>query len=53
MPAESKSICDDNVRARMMYYHQVGYFAMGVQEPQSERRALITIKKFRPAVIDK
>ena len=24
-----------------MYYHQVGYYAMGVQESQKERRALI------------
>jgi AcrR family transcriptional regulator len=30
-----------NVRARVMYYHQVGYYAMGVRESQSERRALI------------
>ena len=30
-----------NVRARVMYYHQVGYYAMGVQESQRERRALI------------
>jgi AcrR family transcriptional regulator len=30
-----------HVRARIMYYHQVGYYAMGVQESRSERRALI------------
>jgi AcrR family transcriptional regulator len=30
-----------NVRARVMYYHQVGYYAMGVQESKGERRALI------------
>jgi AcrR family transcriptional regulator len=30
-----------HVRARVMYYHQVGYYAMDVQESQSERRALI------------
>ena len=24
-----------------MYYHQVGYYAMGVEESQRERRALI------------
>ena len=24
-----------------MYYHQVGYYAMGVRESQRERRALI------------
>jgi AcrR family transcriptional regulator len=30
-----------NVRARVMYYHQVGYYAMGVRESRSERRALI------------
>jgi AcrR family transcriptional regulator len=30
-----------NIRARVMYYHQVGYYAMGVQESQKERRALI------------
>lgn len=29
-----------HVRARVMYYHQVGYYAMGVQESQRERRAL-------------
>jgi AcrR family transcriptional regulator len=30
-----------NVRARVMYYHQVGYYAMDVQETQEQRRALI------------
>jgi len=30
-----------HVRARVMYYHQVGYYAMGVLESQKERRALI------------
>ena len=30
-----------NVRARVMYYHQVGYYAMGVQESQRTRRSLI------------
>jgi AcrR family transcriptional regulator len=30
-----------HVRARIMYYHQVGYYAMGVQESKRERRALI------------
>jgi AcrR family transcriptional regulator len=30
-----------NVRARVMYYHQVGYYAMEVQETQEQRRALI------------
>lgn len=34
-----------NVRARVMYYHQVGYYAMGVRESQSERRALIPFYK--------
>ena len=29
-----------HVRARVMYYHQVGYYAMGVQESKRERRAL-------------
>jgi AcrR family transcriptional regulator len=29
------------VRARVMYYHQVGYYAMGVQESRRKRRALI------------
>jgi AcrR family transcriptional regulator len=30
-----------HIRARVMYYHQVGYYAMGVQESQEARRALI------------
>ena len=30
-----------HIRARVMYYHQVGYYAMGVQESQRERRALL------------
>lgn len=30
-----------HIRARVTYYHQVGYYAMGVQESQRERRALI------------
>ena len=30
-----------HVRARVMYYHQVGYYALGVQESQSVRRGLI------------
>jgi AcrR family transcriptional regulator len=30
-----------NVRARVMYYHQVGYYAMGVQESRQTRRSLI------------
>ena len=34
-----------NVRARVMYYHQVGYYAMGVLVSQSERRALIPFYK--------
>ena len=29
-----------HIRARVMYYHQVGYYAMGVQESQKERHAL-------------
>jgi hypothetical protein len=28
-----------HIRARVMYYHQVGYYAMGVQESRKERRA--------------
>lgn len=31
---------DAHVRARVMYYHQVGYYAMGVQESRPERRKL-------------
>jgi AcrR family transcriptional regulator len=30
-----------HIRARVMYYHQVGYYAMGVQESRRKRRALI------------
>src|SRR3569833_892127 len=30
-----------HIRARVMYYHQVGYYALGVQESQKERRALL------------
>jgi AcrR family transcriptional regulator len=29
------------VRARVMYYHQVGYYALGVHESRKTRRALI------------
>ena len=32
---------DAHIRARIMYYHQVGYYAMGVQESKRQRRALI------------
>jgi AcrR family transcriptional regulator len=32
---------DAHIRARVMYYHQVGYYAMGVQESRRERLALI------------
>jgi AcrR family transcriptional regulator len=30
-----------HIRARVMYYHQVGYYAMGVRESKEERRSLI------------
>lgn len=30
-----------HVRARVTYYHQVGYYAMGVEESRRERRALV------------
>src|ERR1700761_2881932 len=30
-----------HIRARVSYYHQVGYYAMGVQESRKERRALL------------
>jgi len=30
-----------HIRARVMYYHQVGYYALGVQESLKERRALL------------
>ena len=36
---------DAHIRARVMYYHQVGYYAMGVQESPKERRALIPYYK--------
>jgi AcrR family transcriptional regulator len=32
---------EGHIRARVMYYHQVGYYAMGVQESRKERRSLI------------
>jgi AcrR family transcriptional regulator len=32
---------EGHIRARVMYYHQVGYYALGVQESRKERRALI------------
>ena len=32
---------DAQIRARVTYYHQVGYYAMGVKETRAERRALI------------
>ena len=30
-----------HVRARVTYYHQVGYYALGVHESRQERRALV------------
>lgn len=30
-----------HIRARVTYYHQVGYYALGVRESRKERRALI------------
>lgn len=30
-----------NVRARVMYYHQVGYYAMHIKEPRKLRRTLL------------
>lgn len=30
-----------HIRARITYYHQVGYYALGVQESQKDRRALL------------
>jgi AcrR family transcriptional regulator len=30
-----------HVRARIMYYHQVGYYALGIQESRKERRELL------------
>jgi AcrR family transcriptional regulator len=35
------AVKDAHIRARVMYYHQVGYYAMGVQESKRRRRALI------------
>jgi AcrR family transcriptional regulator len=32
---------DAHIRARVMYYHQVGYYALGVEESRSQRRSLI------------
>jgi len=32
---------DAHVRARVTYYHQVGYYALGVQESRTQRRRLI------------
>jgi len=32
---------DAHIRARVMYYHQVGYYAMGVEESRRERLKLI------------
>jgi len=34
-----------NVRARVTYYHQVGYYAIGVRESWEERRALLPYYK--------
>jgi AcrR family transcriptional regulator len=31
---------DAHIRARVMYYHQVGYYALGVRESRKERHAL-------------
>jgi AcrR family transcriptional regulator len=36
---------DAHVRARVMYYHQVGYYAMGVRESRQERRSLMPYYK--------
>lgn len=30
-----------DIRARVMYYHQVGYYARGVRESRKKRRTLI------------
>jgi AcrR family transcriptional regulator len=30
-----------HIRARIMYYHQVGYYALGIQESRKERRELL------------
>jgi AcrR family transcriptional regulator len=32
---------DAHIRARVTYYHQVGYYAMGVRESRHERRELL------------
>jgi hypothetical protein len=32
---------DAHIRARVTYYHQVGYYALGVEESRRERRRLI------------
>jgi AcrR family transcriptional regulator len=32
---------ESKVRARIMYYHQVGYYSMGVRQSHQERRSLI------------
>jgi AcrR family transcriptional regulator len=32
---------DAHIRARVMYYHQVGYYALGVRESKRERRRLL------------
>lgn len=32
---------EGHIRARVTYYHQVGYYALGVQESRRERRALV------------
>lgn len=29
------------VRARVFYYHQIGYYALGVREPRAERKRLL------------
>lgn len=36
---------DAHIRARITYYHQVGYYALGVQESRKQRRALIPYYK--------
>ena len=32
-----------NIRARITYYHQVGYYTLGLQESKAERRKLIPL----------
>jgi hypothetical protein len=32
---------DAHIRARVTYYHQVGYYAMGVRESRTQRMELI------------